>query len=219
MGVGFTGSVLNVKGGVGVCSTLLSDQRTGRRRTAQTEESERERERERGWRDSSLQRPQNCNWRDCLQHRGGGYKDTKWGNQSMVFRSSFGQCELTLWVKTQIKRTSKQVPLGNWRHSLCAQIYRRIQIWLSNSSLNQPCVCLWWVSEEYGTDTTVYSLFLLLFSFSFTGMLSLTILLMARAHAATAISLKRTLLVCPSPLLPSTVLLSFDNFLVRGIAH
>lgn len=151
--------------------------------------------------------------------RGGGYKDTKWGNQSKVFRSSFGQCEITLWVKTQIKRTSKQVPLGNWRHSLCAQIYRRIQIWLSNSSLNQPCVCLWWVSEEYGTDTTVYSLFLLLFSLSFTGMLSLTILLMARAHAATAISLKRTLLVCPSPLLPSTVLLSFDNFLVRGIAH
>lgn len=43
--MGFTGSVLNVKGGVGVCSTLLSDQRTGRRRTAQTEESERERER------------------------------------------------------------------------------------------------------------------------------------------------------------------------------
>lgn len=46
--MGFTGSVLNVKGGVGVCSTLLSDQRTGRRRTAQTEESERERERETG---------------------------------------------------------------------------------------------------------------------------------------------------------------------------
>lgn len=45
--MGFTGSVLNVKGGVGVSSTLLSDQRTGRRRTAQTEESERERERER----------------------------------------------------------------------------------------------------------------------------------------------------------------------------
>lgn len=42
--MGFTGSVSNGKGGVegGGGSTLLSDQRTGIRRTAQSEESERD---------------------------------------------------------------------------------------------------------------------------------------------------------------------------------